>query len=78
MAEALDRPEQQPPPPGEPVHLPAPSYLPVVTAAGISIAIVGVVISWILVVLGGLTAVVAIFRWVRQTREEIAELPLER
>ncbi len=65
------------PPPGEPIHLPAPSYLPVLVAAGTTIALIGVVINLVLFVIGLLIAVVATVRWVRQTREEIAELPLE-
>src|SRR4051812_49282683 len=32
---------------GEAVHLPGPSYLPVATAFGLTIAIVGVVLSWV-------------------------------
>jgi Cytochrome c oxidase subunit IV len=64
-------------PAGEAVHLPGPSYLPVLTAFGTAIAVVGVVIWWVLVVIGGLIALVAIIRWIRETREEISELPLE-
>jgi hypothetical protein len=69
--------DPQAPPPGEAIHLPGPTYLPVITAAGLTFAIVGIVISWILVVLGGLVAVYAIWRWVRDTRRDIAELPLD-
>jgi len=65
------------PPPGEAIHLPGPSYLPVITAAGVTFAIVGIVLSWILVVLGGAVAVYAIWRWVRDTRRDISELPLQ-
>jgi hypothetical protein len=65
------------PPRGEEIHLPDPSYLPVVVAAGTTLAIVGVVINFVLAVIGVAITVVAIFRWVRQTREEMAELPLE-
>jgi Cytochrome c oxidase subunit IV len=64
-------------PAGEAIHLPGPSYLPVLTAFGTTIAVVGVVIWWILVVIGGLIALVAIYLWIRETREEISELPLE-
>jgi Cytochrome c oxidase subunit IV len=64
-------------PAGEAVHLPGPSYLPVITAFGTMIAVVGVVISWVLVVIGGVIALVAIYRWIRETREDISELPLE-
>ena len=65
------------PPPVEQIHLPEPSYLPALTALGITIAVVGVVLSWILAGIGIVIAVVAIVRWIRQTREEMAELPLE-
>lgn len=65
------------PPAGEAVHLPDPSYLPVLVAAGITLAIVGVVINWVLCGLGVAIALVSIFRWIAQTREAISELPLE-
>ncbi len=61
----------------EELHLPGPSYLPVLTAFGISIAIVGVVFSVVVVVLGAIITVVSVVRWVRETREDMAELPLE-
>jgi hypothetical protein len=78
MPDGVHRPEEEPaPPPGEAIHLPGPSYLPVLTAFGISLALVGVVISFVLTALGGLLAIVAIVRWVRDTREDMAELPLE-
>jgi hypothetical protein len=77
MPEGVRRPEEPAPPPGEPVHLPGPSYLPVLTAAGITLALVGVVISWVLTGIGAVIAVIAIVRWVQETREDISELPLE-
>jgi Cytochrome c oxidase subunit IV len=77
MAEEHTRPREHVPPPGEPVHLPGPSYLPVITAAGITLAVVGVVITWALVAIGLVITVVAVFRWIRETREDVSELPLE-
>jgi hypothetical protein len=65
------------PPPSEEVHLPDPSYLPAVVALGITIALVGVVMSWIISGIGALIFLVATIRWIRETREDIAELPLE-
>jgi hypothetical protein len=64
-------------PAGEAIHLPGPSYLPVITAFGVSIAIIGIVIAWFLVAIGLVIALVAIVRWIRETREEMSELPLE-
>ncbi len=65
------------PPPGEPIHLPDPSYLPVLVAAGTMIALVGVVVNYVILAIGTMITLVAMVRWVRQTREEMAELPLE-
>jgi hypothetical protein len=76
MTPAEDTPDGALPPPTEEIHLPEPSYLPVVLAFGITIAIVGVVLTWVLVVIGALVFLVSLFRWIRQTRAEIAELPL--
>ena len=59
------------------MHLPGPSYLPVVTALGLTIALTGIVINWVLVGIGVVITLVAVVRWVRETREDIGELPLE-
>jgi Flp pilus assembly protein TadB len=61
---------------GEAVHLPEPSYLPVLVALGVTIVVVGVVLNIAIVILGALIAIVAIVRWVRATRQEMADLPL--
>lgn len=64
------------PPAGEAIHLPDPSYLPVIVAAGTTIALVGVVIAWYVLAIGTVMAVIGIVRWVGQTRREMGELPL--
>lgn len=61
----------------EEVHLPGASYLPVVVAFGVTLALVGVVINYVVLVIGLIITVAATVRWVRETREEMAELPLE-
>jgi hypothetical protein len=71
-----DLPEGALPQPTEEIHLPEPSYVPVVLAFGIAIAVIGVVLSWVMVVIGGLISLIALIRWIRQTRSEMAELPL--
>jgi Flp pilus assembly protein TadB len=65
------------PPPGEAVHLPGPTYLPVLTALGLTFAVVGIVLSIILVALGLVITIVALWLWIRDTRRDISELPLE-
>ena len=65
------------PPVGESVHMPAPSALPLINAAGLAFAIVCITISWILVAVGALVFIVTAIVWIGDTRREIAELPLE-
>jgi small-conductance mechanosensitive channel len=64
-------------PPSEEIHLPDPSYMPVLLAFGVTLVVVGIVLTWIMVAIGLIIAVVAVTRWIRLTREEMAELPLE-
>lgn len=70
-------PHEEVPAAGEAIHLPGPSYLPVIVAAGITIAIVGVVLNWIVCGIGVAITVVAIVRWASETRRDVSELPLE-
>jgi hypothetical protein len=77
MAEETRLARETPDPPGELIHLPGPSYLPVATAAGLAIAICGIVINIVMVVIGAVIALVAIWKWIGETRREISELPLE-
>jgi type IV secretory pathway TrbD component len=65
------------PPPGEPIHLPGPSYLPVLVALGLMIALVGVILNWVIFGMGVAISAVAIIRWVSQVRQEMDDLPLE-
>jgi type IV secretory pathway TrbD component len=39
--------------------------------------VTGVVLSWILTGLGVVITVVAVSRWIRDTRSDISELPLD-
>jgi hypothetical protein len=70
-------PQHEAPPVGEEVHLPGPSLLPLLTAAGITVALVGVTTTWILSIAGGILAVTCIVRWIRDTRRDVSQLPLE-
>lgn len=63
--------------PAEAIHLPGPSYLPVIVALGLTAVVSGLVISWLLVGAGVVVTAIAVWRWVRETREDISELPLE-
>jgi hypothetical protein len=65
------------PPAGEELHIPGPSVQPVLLAFGITIAIVGVTATIVLVIAGVLLSLGVIVAWVRDTRREIDELPLD-
>jgi hypothetical protein len=65
------------PQPTEEVHLPDPSYLPVLLAVSVWVALVGVTISWIMTGVGAVVFLVVLFRWIGQARREMRELPLE-
>lgn len=69
--------EPEAPPVGEEVHLPGPSILPLLTAFGITLAVVGITTSIVLVIGGAILTVACVVRWVRDTRRDIDELPLD-
>jgi Cytochrome c oxidase subunit IV len=77
MAEEVRIAGDQAEPAGEAIHLPGPSFQPVLLAAGISLAVIGVVISPVLIVIGAVIFLIVLRRWIRATREEISELPVE-
>jgi hypothetical protein len=65
------------PPTGEEIHLPGPTILPLLTAAGITLAVIGITLSKILLVAGVILTIVCVVRWIMDTRREIDELPLD-
>jgi len=65
----------QAPPAGEEIHLPGPTILPLLTAVGITIALVGITTFRPLIVLGAILTLVCAIRWIRDTRRDISELP---
>jgi hypothetical protein len=69
--------EPEVPPAGEEIHLPGPSVLPLLTAIGVTLAVVGITTSLILVIGGGVLTLVCALRWIADTRREVDELPLD-
>jgi hypothetical protein len=65
------------PPVGEEIHLPGPSVLPALTALGITLALVGITTFIALTVIGVILTLVCTVRWIKDTRHEIDELPLD-
>jgi hypothetical protein len=65
------------PPVGEEIHLPGPSILPVLTAVGVTLLLVGITTFIEFTVAGALITLYAVGRWIRETRSAIDELPLD-
>ena len=65
------------PPSGEEIHLPGGSIQPVLLTLGITVALVGVTVNVFLVIAGAILVVAVIVAWIRDTRRDIDELPLE-
>jgi hypothetical protein len=65
------------PPVGEEIHLPGPSILPLLTAVGITLALVGVTTFIEFTVVGVLLTVFCVARWIKDTKREVNELPLD-
>jgi hypothetical protein len=65
------------PQPTEEVHLPDPSYLPVLVAFGTTLILVGIVVATFVAVIGGVIVLWSLARWIGAARREMAELPLE-
>jgi hypothetical protein len=65
------------PPVGEEIHLPGPTILPLLTAVGITLILIGVTTFIEFTVIGVILTLVCMFRWIKDTRREVDELPLE-
>jgi hypothetical protein len=68
------------PDPTELVYLPKPSWLPLFTALGLTLAIVGIfggllVPGWFYSILGGVIFLCAVTLWYRGARDEYRRLP---
>lgn len=67
-----------PPAASEDIHLPGPTYLPIIVAAGIAIALVGILVNVLVFAFGMVVWMLAALIWIRDARGDIAELPLDR
>ncbi len=67
--------ENQVPELGEEIHLPGPSIIPVTTAVGITLTVVGTTIDWIWTVLGLIIFLISVGIWIRDSRRDYAALP---
>jgi hypothetical protein len=65
------------PPVGEEIHLPGPTILPLLTALGITLVLVGLTTFVELTVVGAVLTLVCVVRWIKDTHRDIDELPLD-
>jgi hypothetical protein len=69
--------EPQTPPAGEEIHLPGPTLIPIITAVGITLTVIGTTINWLLSIAGVIIFVVCTVIWIRDTRRDVSQLPEE-
>ena len=77
MADEVHVTDEQAEEAGEAIHLPGPSYQPVVLAFGLTLAVTGAVLAPVVAVIGLVIVVITLYRWIRDTRRDVSELPLE-
>ena len=61
----------------EQIHLPGNTLLPLYTAVGITVALLGLILSWPFVAVGGAITLFTAWRWIKAVREEYEQLPRE-
>ncbi len=69
--------DRQAPPAGEEIHLPGPSLLPLISAIGITLIVIGTTLTWLMSILGLIIFLVTTVIWIRDTRRDIEQLPDE-
>jgi hypothetical protein len=70
-------PDERTPPPGEEIHMPGPSLLPIISAAAVTGIVIGTTIWWVWSAIGGAVLIFCVFRWVSDTSRDVASLPEE-
>jgi Flp pilus assembly protein TadB len=65
------------PPAGEEIHMPASSILPLINAAALALTIVSLTINHVITLVAGIVFLITVVIWVRDTRRDIADLPLD-
>ena len=62
-------------PAGEEIHLSGPSALPLVSAIGITLIVIGLGLSLIIAAIGAVILVACLARWIADSRRSLSELP---
>ncbi len=62
---------------GEEIHLPGPTIIPLLSAIGITLMVIGTTIGWWISIVGLVLFVLTAVRWIRDTRRDVDSLPEE-
>lgn len=65
------------PPTGEEVHIPGPSILPLIMGVGLTLIVIGITTYLELTAAGIVIVVITALRWIRDTRRDVEDLPLD-
>jgi hypothetical protein len=67
--------EQEAPPVAEEIHIPGPTLIPILSALGITLIVIGTTINVIFSIIGAVLFIGTAIRWIRDTRRDVAALP---
>jgi hypothetical protein len=62
----------------EQIHLPGNTLVPLFTAAGITVALLGLILSWQFVAVGGAIIALCVYLWIKAAARDYERLPRER
>ena len=77
MADELDRPGNDREGHGGEAHLPSPTIWPFGFATGVTLILLGLVVSWTVTAIGAVLAVIFAFLWIREATREVRSVPPE-
>ena len=62
----------------EQIHLPVNTLLPLYTALSVTLGLLGLILSWPIVAVGGALTALCVYFWIRAATREYEALPRER
>jgi hypothetical protein len=62
----------------EQIHLPGNTLLPLFTAAGVALGLMGLILSWPFVAVGGAITALSVYLWIKAASADYERLPRER
>ena len=68
--------ERNLPPVGEEIHIPGPSLDPILLTVGITVALLGVTLGWVVFIPGIVLTLAVLIHWIYQARQEFDHLPM--